>query len=87
MNRVVRGIALSSRLTIRNMKGQLTQTDLRLRTGLDAIAVRIFDRTLGFLGHIARRSPDRLEKKVLFGWLEPESAHPSGTRRLTWTRQ
>ena len=87
MNRVVRALTLSAKLTIKDMKGKLTQTDLRLQTGLDAIAVRIADRTLGFLGHVARRGEERLEWKLLYGWLESESELPSQRKGGTWAKQ
>ena len=87
MNRVVRALGLSKDYKTMEMKGVLRQTNLRLRTGLDSVKTRIVDRTLGFLGHMARRGGERLEWKLLHGWLVPESEQPSGHQRGTWLIQ
>ena len=88
VGRIIRAITMSSSLTIRDMKGHITQTDLRLRTGIDTVRVMIINRTLGFLGHVARRGRSRLEWQALFAWLDSESEFPAETgNRLSWSKQ
>ncbi|CAK0794762.1 unnamed protein product [Prorocentrum cordatum] len=86
-NRVVRAVTMSSTLTIRTMKGRLTQTDLRLWTGMDSIRVQIIKRTLGWIGHVCRRGSSRLEYRMLRGWLDPECTYTAAGRGLTWKKQ
>ena len=55
INRKVRGIALKKSDGIEEMKGKMTMTDLRFQVGIDHVEVYIADRTLGWIGHTARR--------------------------------
>ena len=88
INRVVRGIALKKGDGIKKMKGNVTMTGLRLQIGIDHVEVYIADRTLGWLGHTARRGLERWEYKTLRAWLELESSCPTVDKgELRWTRQ
>ncbi len=78
MNKVIRGLALGPRglaAGYREMKGQLTQTDLRLALGLNTVRVQHGRRMLRYLGHLARLPEGRLEKRALFMCLWPEAGH------------
>lgn len=56
---------------------QITLEDLRRQLGLDQVWILIAFRQMGWLGHLARMSPDRIERMALFAWLEPENLHPA----------
>ena len=47
VGRIIRAIKMSKELTIKDMKGRLTQTDLRLRAKLDTVRVQVMSKTLG----------------------------------------
>ena len=88
INRVVRGIALKKGDGIKDMKGKMTLTDLRFQVGIEHVEVYIADRTLGWIGHAARRRAERWEYKTLRAWLELESNLPTaGKSELRWSRQ
>ncbi|CAK0866037.1 unnamed protein product [Prorocentrum cordatum] len=72
-NRVVRAVTMSSTLTIRTMKGRLTQTDLRLRTGMDSIRAQITKRA--HFGLDWARLPSGF------------CTHTAAGRGLTWKKQ
>ena len=84
INRVHRGIALNQGEGIREIQGKLTVTDLRLQVGIDHVEVYIADRTLGWIGHTARRGSERWEYKTLRVWLESESNWPTVGKKVSF---
>lgn len=72
---------------------QKTLADLRASLDLETIRVMIGKRQLGFLGHVARMPPERLERRALWMWLDTEVNRPTkirkgvpDTRRCLWRR-
>ena len=88
INRVVRGIAQKNGDGIKEIEEKMTITDLRLQVGIEHVEVFIADLTIGWIGHTARRGPERWEYKTLTAWLEAQSNWPTvGKGELRWTRQ
>ncbi|CAK0895742.1 unnamed protein product [Prorocentrum cordatum] len=89
MNRVLRGVTLSEKYRIRDMKGKETMADLRAKVGAVTVETAIGKRKLGYLGHLARYDNDRLEKCLAFGELCVEGPMDKavGGNHMSWRRQ
>jgi len=80
--------------TLTGMQGNANMTDVRLRLGVDDVAVMIRKKQLAYLGHLARLPRDRIEKCALGMWIRDVSSQKwvfgtgKGKRGLkdTWWR-
>ena len=76
LNRCLRGVCLSEQFKMRDMKGHITMQDLRKRVGQNTVSTALDLRKLGYLGHMGRYAPDRLERQFAFGKLDIEGGLP-----------
>lgn len=59
---------------------QVTLSDLRKQLNMPTIAHLIGQAKLRFLGHLARKPTESLERKILFSWLQPDNTQPAQKR-------
>ena len=64
LNRCLRGVCLFEQFKMRDMKGHITMQDLRKRVGQHTVSTALDLRKLGYLGHMGRYAPDRLERQL-----------------------
>ena len=71
-------------------EGRVTMVDLRRKLKIDPIWIEIYWRQLRWIGHIARLPDERLEKQMLFAWMDdtkPKTKKISPTlRQQYWKR-
>ena len=73
---------------MRDMKGHITMQDLRKRVGQNTVSTALDLRKLGYLGHMSRYAPDRLERQLAFGQLDIEGGLPRASKQgTTWRTQ
>ena len=88
LNRCLRGVCLSEQFKMRDMKGHITMQDLRKRVGQNTVSTALEMRKLGYLGHMGRYAPDRLERQLAFGQLDIEGGLPRASKKgTTWRTQ
>ena len=62
--------------------------DLRKRVGQNTVSTALDLRKLGYLGHMGRCAPDRLERQLAFGRLDIEGGLPRASKQgTTWRTQ
>ena len=88
LNRCLRGVCLSEQFKMRDVKGHITMQDLRKRVGQNTVSTALDLRKLGYLGHMGRYAPDRLERQLAFGQLDIEGGLPRASKQgTTWRTQ
>lgn len=80
-NKITFGLTRQRRKTMQDQK--LTLSDLRQSLHMPTIQTMIGKRKIDFLGHLARKPPESLERKVLFSYLIPENEQPAHKRGHT----
>lgn len=80
-NKITFGLTRQRRKTMQDKK--LTLSDLRQSLHMPTIQTMIGKRKIDFLGHLARKPPESLERKILFSYLTPENEQPAHKRGHT----
>ena len=83
-NRMILGALAQKRREMSD--GRVTMVDLRRKLRMDPIWIEIHWRQLRWIGHIARLPDERLEKQMLFAWMDdtkPKTKKISPTLRQT----
>lgn len=62
---------------------ETTMQDIRSSLKINTVETEVGYRQLRWLGHLARMDDDRLEKKILFSYLEDEQPFRPRKRSLT----
>ena len=88
VNRCERRLYFGPMGGLREMKGNVTQQDIRVKLGTLSVQLEIDDRTLRYVGHICRFPEDRWESKVLRGLVEDSEREGTKTygSDLWWDR-
>ena len=88
VNRCERRLYFGPMGGLREMKGNVTQQDIRVKLGTLSVQLEIDDRTLRYVGHICRLPEDRWESKVLRGLVEDSEREGTKTygSDLWWDR-
>ena len=88
VNRCERRLFFGPMGVMKEMKGKMTQMDIKVKLGTSPVQLDVDDRTLRYVGHLCRLPEDRLEVKILRGLIanaQQMGSKYSGTD-LWWDR-
>ena len=88
MQKVINGyeriLALGPRGGTKDIKGTMTQSDIRCKADTYTVQLEIDIRMLRYAGHVARMPEDRWEHKLLFGKVKPSKQNVKASGKDSW---